>query len=55
MDKKKLYMKPVVIVLRIETNGMLADSIPAKDDQFTEEAESKNNTFGEWEEFDNWE
>lgn len=55
MNKKKLYMPPLVRVLRLETNSMLADSIPAKDDQFTEEAESKNNTFGEWEEYDNWE
>lgn len=55
MDKKKLYMKPVVIVLRIETNGMLADSIPAQDDCFTDEANSKQNTFGDWEEFDDWE
>lgn len=55
MDKKKLYMKPVVKVLRIETNGMLADSIPVQDDQFTDEANSKLNTFGDWEEFDDWE
>ncbi len=55
MDKKKLYMKPLVKVLRIEINSILADSIPADDDHFTDEAESKNNTFDDWEEYNHWE
>lgn len=55
MDKKKLYMKPVVKVLRIETNGMLADSIQPDSKHETDEANSKLNTFGDWEEYDDWE
>ncbi len=58
MDKKKIYVKPVVIVLRMKTTGMMlagSDEVQAKDDQFTEEAESKQNTFVDWEEHDSWE
>lgn len=52
MDKRINYIRPMLKVLRMETNGMLADSIQADSWSETEEANSKQNSFDDWEECD---
>ena len=46
---KKTYIQPLTQVVALETNPILAaDSIHAYYDQETEEANSKENSFDDW-------
>lgn len=46
---KKTYMQPLIQVVALEINPILvADSIHADDDRCTEEANSKQNSFNDW-------
>lgn len=46
---KKTYIQPLTQVVALEINPILAaDSIHADDEHFTDEAESKLNSFDDW-------
>lgn len=46
---KKTYMQPLIQVVALEINPILAaDSILADDDHYTDEANSRQNSFNDW-------
>lgn len=46
---KKTYIQPLIQVVSLEINPILAaDSILADDEHFTDEAYSKENSFDDW-------
>ena len=50
---KKTYIQPLTQVVALEINPILAaDSIHAYDDHYTEEANSKENSFDDWDDAD---
>ena len=50
---KKTYIQPLTQVVALEISPILAaDSIHAYDDHYTEEANSKENSFDDWDDAD---
>lgn len=50
---KKTYIQPLTQVVALEINPILAaDSIHACDDHYTDEVNSKENSFGDWDDAD---
>lgn len=50
---KKTYIQPMIQVVALEINPILAaDSIRAWDDHYTEEANSKEISFDDWDDAD---
>ena len=51
--KKKTYIQPMIQVVALEINPILAaDSIQVYDDHETEDAFSKENSFDDWDDAD---
>lgn len=51
--KKKTYIQPLIQVVALEINPILAaDSIRAWDDHYTDEVNSKENSFDDWDDAD---
>lgn len=50
---KKTYIQPLIQVVALEINPILAaDSIRAWDDHYTDEVNSKENSFDDWDDAD---
>lgn len=50
---KKTYIQPLTQVVALEINPILAaDSIHADDDHYTDEVNSKENSFDDWDDAD---